>query len=146
MLRHLEWANQRVLQTLTSQSELAIRTDALRLFVHVLGAERVWYARIQGDTQVKPPWPGHSLADLPSELARNVTDLQDVLNGLGETDFDREVRYQTTSGVEHANRLVDILTHVMLHGAYHRGQIAWVLRQGAGEPVSTDYIKMIREG
>ena len=40
----------------------------------------------------------------------------------------------------------DIVTHVALHGAYHRGQIAWVLRHGAGEPVSTDFITMVREG
>lgn len=145
MLVHLEWANTRVLQALTSQPELAIRSDALRLFTHVLGSERVWYARIQGDPELNPPWPGHTLADLESELAHNVADLNETLSGLVDSDLDREIVYRTTAGVEHRCRLGDILTHVALHGAYHRGQIALVLRQGAGEPVSTDYIKMIRE-
>jgi len=145
MLRHLEWANRRVQQTLESQPEVAIRTDGLRLMAHVLGAERVWHARIVGDPESKPPWPSYSLDDLESEVTRSVADLTDLLSGLAEEDLDREIRYQTTEGVEHRNRLSDILTHVMLHGAYHRGQIALVLRQGAGEPVATDYIKMIRE-
>jgi uncharacterized damage-inducible protein DinB len=34
----------------------------------------------------------------------------------------------------------DILTHVGLHGVYHRGQIALLARQGGGTAVATDYI------
>jgi uncharacterized damage-inducible protein DinB len=36
------------------------------------------------------------------------------------------------------------LMHVALHGAYHRGQIAQVIRQGGGEPVNTDFITFQR--
>ena len=107
MLVHLEWANTRVLQALTSQPELAIRSDALRLFTHVLGSERVWYARIQGDPELNPPWPGHTLADLESELAHNVADLNETLSGLVDSDLDREIVYRTTAGVEHRCRLGD---------------------------------------
>ena len=144
LLDHVEWANRRVLAALQTQPEISVRTDALKLFAHVLGSERVWYARVQGDTDVPTSWPPHSLADLPTEMERNLTDWRTVLSTEGA--LDREIEYHTTAGVEHRNRLVDIVTHVALHGAYHRGQIAWVLRHGAGEPLSTDFITMVREG
>jgi hypothetical protein len=33
---------------------------------------------------------------------------------------------------------------IALHGAYHRGQVALVVRGGGGEPASTDYIGFVR--
>lgn len=36
------------------------------------------------------------------------------------------------------------LAHVVLHGSYHRGQIALLTRAGGGTPAATDYILFIR--
>jgi uncharacterized damage-inducible protein DinB len=33
---------------------------------------------------------------------------------------------------------------VALHGAYHRGQIAQLLRQNGAQPAATDYIGFVR--
>ena len=38
----------------------------------------------------------------------------------------------------------DILLHVCLHGAYHRGQVAVSMRSGGAEPAPTDFIAMRR--
>jgi uncharacterized damage-inducible protein DinB len=38
----------------------------------------------------------------------------------------------------------DMLLHVALHGAYHRGQIALLVRAGGSTPSPTDYIAFIR--
>ncbi|MFI5245590.1 MAG: DinB family protein [Gemmatimonadales bacterium] len=35
--------------------------------------------------------------------------------------------------------------HVALHGAYHRGQVARIVRGEGGAPQGTDYIFHIRE-
>jgi len=40
----------------------------------------------------------------------------------------------------------DILTHVLLHSAYHRGQIAVDLRAAGLTPAYTDYIHAVRQG
>jgi uncharacterized damage-inducible protein DinB len=45
-----------------------------------------------------------------------------------------------TSGVE------DILTHVTIHSAYHRGQIASDLRAEGHTPAYTDFIHAVRQG
>jgi uncharacterized damage-inducible protein DinB len=34
---------------------------------------------------------------------------------------------------------------VALHGSYHRGQIALLMRQGGGAPAATDYIAFVRD-
>ena len=40
----------------------------------------------------------------------------------------------------------DILTHVLLHSAYHRGQIASQVRAGGEQPAYTDFIHAVRQG
>ena len=40
----------------------------------------------------------------------------------------------------------DILTHVVLHSAYHRGQIASQMRAGGAPPAYTDFIHAARQG
>jgi len=39
----------------------------------------------------------------------------------------------------------DILTHVLLHSVYHRGQIAADLRAGGAQPPYTDFIHAARQ-
>jgi uncharacterized damage-inducible protein DinB len=40
----------------------------------------------------------------------------------------------------------EILTHLVIHSAYHRGQIASDLRAAGQEPAYTDYIHAVRQG
>lgn len=48
--------------------------------------------------------------------------------------------YTNSKGDEFKYSVGDILTHVALHGQYHRGQINSRLRAMGVEPVSVDYI------
>jgi uncharacterized damage-inducible protein DinB len=45
-----------------------------------------------------------------------------------------------------ANAVGDILTHVAMHGAYHRAQIATAVRESGQEPAYTDFIHAVRQG
>jgi len=42
--------------------------------------------------------------------------------------------------------VADVLTHVVLHSAYHRGQIASLIRSGGDAPAYTDFIHAARQG
>ncbi|GGD50756.1 hypothetical protein GCM10010911_05370 [Paenibacillus nasutitermitis] len=55
------------------------------------------------------------------------------------------VAYKNQTGASYATSVRDILTHLALHGQYHRGQINTILRSAGGEPVNVDYITYIRE-
>ena len=56
------------------------------------------------------------------------------------------ITYANSKGERHANRVEDVLTHVLLHAAYHRGQVAADLRAAGAEPALTDFIHATRTG
>ncbi|MMZ69323.1 DinB family protein [compost metagenome] len=55
-----------------------------------------------------------------------------------------QIHYRTSNGESFATSIEDILTHVALHGSYHRGQIAASLRMAEIAPPATDYIFFVR--
>ncbi len=56
------------------------------------------------------------------------------------------VRYVNSAGEGWSSRVEDVLMQVILHGAYHRGQIAADLRAVGAEPAYTDFIEAARRG
>jgi len=140
---HLFWADARVIDLL-NESPAARTEQPMRIFAHVLGAERVWYSRIQGDTTAHPVWPSWSLEEMIAAAAANRTDYEKLLERTTAADLDRSIEYTNTQGTAFRTRLSDVLIHVALHGSYHRGQVAAAVRRDGGEPVNTDYITYVR--
>jgi len=58
---HAEWADAALLAALERQP--GVPEDALREYAHVVGAEEVWLARLQGRPSRSAVWPG---PDLPT--------------------------------------------------------------------------------
>ncbi len=54
------------------------------------------------------------------------------------------LRHEKPEGEKWSSRADDILMHVVIHGAYHRGQIATLVRQSGETPAYTDYIHCTR--
>ena len=55
------------------------------------------------------------------------------------------VSYKNTKGESWTNSVEDILMHVVMHSAYHRGQIAADMRAAGHSPAYTDFIHGIRQ-
>jgi uncharacterized damage-inducible protein DinB len=55
------------------------------------------------------------------------------------------VEYRNSKGEPWSSRVEDILTHVLFHSAYHRGQIALQMRAAGHEPAYTDFIHAVRK-
>ena len=72
--------------------------------------------------------------------------LVEWIRTLHEEDLSRRVDYTNSQGERWNNTIEDILTHVVLHGTYHRGQIATIVRQSGETPAYTDYIHAVRQG
>ena len=53
--------------------------------------------------------------------------------------------YKNSKGEAWTSSVLDVLTHVVMHSAYHRGQIASVMRAGGGTPAYTDFIHAARQ-
>jgi uncharacterized damage-inducible protein DinB len=142
LLGHMEWADKRALASLRSMSDPP--PQAVELMAHVLGAERVWVSRIQGQTSPIAVWPKLSLDDCERALAENVEEYEHVLSELSSAGLQQLITYKTSAGDQFTSTVEDILTQVVTHGSYHRGQIAAQVRGAGGNPNPTDYIAYVR--
>lgn len=141
-MAHLAWADRRVLEALRGAA--APDPRAIELFAHVLGAEHVWLARLSGAPAEVPVWPRIVLDECERLADANRARLDAFLESLGPDDLTRSVAYTNSAGQPFTTAIEDILLHVAMHGSYHRGQIAWLLRQGGDTPAPTDVIGFVR--
>jgi uncharacterized damage-inducible protein DinB len=141
MFDHMAWADRRLVDLLSASPEAQQAAGVLRLLSHVLAAERVWLLRIRGENAAKAPiWPDWRMDQIAAAADANAEQYREAL----ADQSGRVVEYTNSKGTPFSTRLADILTHVALHGSYHRGQIAAALRAGGVEPINTDYITYVR--
>ena len=144
MFDHMFWADDLVLKLLAT-SDLASAGEAVRLFSHLVAAERVWALRIDGrDSSSQAIWPAWTLQDASAAAADSRERYRQILANLPRGGLQRIVDYTNSKGTHFRTPLVDILTHVAMHGSYHRGQVANAVRRAGDEPVNTDYITYVR--
>jgi uncharacterized damage-inducible protein DinB len=142
LVEHLAWADESALSALRNAPGSESR--GLTFYAHILGAEATWLARIAGRRSDVAIWPTLSLDEAATLAARNAAELRALIAPLTADDLAAEVQYHNSAGKEFRSTLEDILLHVALHGAYHRGQVSLLIRDGRGEPIATDYIAFIR--
>ena len=143
MYEHLNWANQRILETLQSMEDE--NQEVCRLFSHILFAEKVWITRLRGlDSSQLPIWSEVDLAVCAELVRQNEESVSTFLTNLDSTDLDKIISYTNSKGNEFKNSVREILTHVALHGHYHRGQINSRLRSDGMEPINMDFITFVR--
>jgi uncharacterized damage-inducible protein DinB len=119
--------------------------QAMRLFSHILNAEQVWLTRLQGrDSSHLPIWADKELGECERLVELNREGYAAYLAGIGDGDLDRPLIYKKSQGTEYTTPIREILTHVALHGQYHRGQINQLLRADGQEPAVLDFILFVR--
>ena len=138
------WANREVLAALKASPRPSARL--LQLLAHILSAERLWLERIGEQPQSLPVWPEFSLDQCGAQIAELDRLLQDYLGQLSSVTLLDDVAYKNSKGEPWKSTVQDILTHVLLHSAYHRGQIATAMRAGGEQPAYTDFIHAVRQG
>lgn len=138
LVDHLEWADQRAFTSLRSAANPPAK--ALETYAHVLGSEHVWLSRLYGTPPRIAVWPNLTLDECEPLAAENASQFRKVVDGLTENALERGITYRNSAGDQYTSTLEDILTHVFMHGSYHRGQIASLVRAAAGTPSPTDFI------
>jgi uncharacterized damage-inducible protein DinB len=139
LLRYDVWANR---ETLSSLRQASPPTRSVRWMGHIIGAEFLWLDRIAGRAASLPVWPELSLEECGERLSRLAQLLPEAARS---GDLTRPVRYTNSKGEPWTSTVGEILTHVTLHSAYHRGQIASDVRSAGQEPAYTDYIHAVRQ-
>lgn len=142
LYEHMWWAHDALIDELRRE---APDVETAKLLAHIVAAEHLWLNRVDA---IKPRfvvWPTLSLDEVVELEAENRARFRELLERPDATR-QRRVRYRNSAGNDFENSVDEILTHVALHGHYHRGQIARVMRGTGREPVYTDYIGFIRKG
>ena len=150
LLKHLRrqfaydtWANREVLASIRTSTRPAERS--LQLLAHILSAERLWLERLRQQTQSQPVWPNFSLDQCEAQIAEVAFLWQEYIGQLSVAQLPQKITYKNSKGEPWSSTVEDILTHVILHSAYHRGQIASQMRASGVQPASTDFIHAARQ-
>lgn len=138
------WANQEVLAAIRTGSGATKRS--LQLMSHVLAAERVWLERLKQVPQTVPVWPEPDLSRCEAEAAELKQLWSHYLELTTAADLTQSISYKNSKGESWTNTILDVLTHVIAHSAYHRGQIASHMRETGKTPAYTDFIHAVRQG
>ncbi|MEX2596577.1 MAG: DinB family protein [Salibacteraceae bacterium] len=113
------------------------------LLSHVLNALEIWVSRVK---DIKPKvnvWDVHD----PSHLHHMNRDCHETIFSLLETGNLKKVHsYTNSAGVAYKNTLDEILTHLIIHSAHHRAQIASSWSEVGVEPPASDFIFWARGG
>jgi uncharacterized damage-inducible protein DinB len=139
---HMEWADKRALASLRGLSDPP--AAAVELLAHVLGAERVWLSRMEGRKSPLAVWPKLTLDDAERVLGENAEGYRHLLSKLSSAGLQQPITYTNSAGDEFTSTVEDMLTQVVTHGSYHRGQITAQVRAAGGTPNPTDYIAYTR--
>ncbi|TKH38561.1 damage-inducible protein DinB [Paenibacillus polymyxa] len=144
MMDHLYWADGRILDAL--EESKTKNKDLLKLVRHVAVAERVWLDRLQGKGSAQYSlWEEtEDLTAIRTMFEENAEQNRVYIEGLKEFELDEMIDYENQSGVPFRTSARDILSQVLLHGQYHRGQINRALRIESAEPAQVDYITFTR--
>ena len=138
-----EWANREVLAGLRASG--GQNGGPLKLMAHIVSAERLWLERIRKQAQSMAVWPELSFETCEAEVSGVARLWDEYLGASTALTLSEEVEYKNSKGESWASRVEDILTHVLLHSAYHRGQIASQVRAGGESPAYTDFIHAVRK-
>jgi uncharacterized damage-inducible protein DinB len=138
-----EWANKEVLNAIRSAGGESQRS--LQLMSHILASELLWLERLKHQPQSMPVWPEPDLAQCEAQAATMGGLWLEFLDLITAGDVSQSLSYKNSKGEQWTSTIVDVLTHVVLHSAYHRGQIASHMRANGQTPAYTDFIHGVRQ-
>ena len=113
---------------------------AVKILAHIIGTEWLFLGRLRRDPKPAIVWPDLTLNACATQIEKLAAEWRPEL---ARTDI---VEYVNSKGEQWSSRADDILMHVVLHGAYHRGQIATIVRGSGETPAYTDYVHCVRQG
>jgi uncharacterized damage-inducible protein DinB len=141
-LAYDDWANRETLASVRSASA----PTAVALLAHLISAEALWLDRMAHKPQVHAVWPKWTLDECAQRLDELGTAWKNFLRFLEPQALETSISYVNTKGAHYQSSVRDIVSHVLHHASYHRGQIAAALRAAGATPAYTDFIHAVREG
>jgi uncharacterized damage-inducible protein DinB len=144
MFAYDHWANRECLRAIKA-SGLNSGVTVGRI-AHILSAEKLWLERLRSKKQSMPVWPSSTVQECAALSDEMASEWRNYLTALAPGAFNSMIEYRNSKGEPWSSRVEDVLTHVLMHSAYHRGQIALEMRAAGMQPAHTDFIHAVRQG
>jgi putative endonuclease len=153
------WANEEMYQKVSELPPEEMKkerpTPLVSIYVslhHLLNVDEIWLGHMTGGSHDYKTLRDVKIEDL-DELwaARKAMDktLQDYVDGLSDAELAEIVNYELLGGNKGSMSRLMCLTHLAMHGAYHRGWISDMFGQAGAQQPSIDipvYERALREG
>ncbi len=119
---------------------------AVAFFAHILAARELWIKRLRHEsTDGFDPFPAWTLAEQRARMEKIDATWKELTAQFDWARIEEPVEYTDTRGGRWRTRLYDALSNLVTHSAYHRGQIAILLRHFGADPPVVDYLYFQRE-
>jgi uncharacterized damage-inducible protein DinB len=149
------WANRRLYRACAALSVTEYMRQRASFFGslhatlnHILVADRIWIARIEGQTPSNLKLDQILYGDLTAlKVARLAEDehIRIMIDGIPEERLDRPLEYRNSRGDRFETPLRLVLGHFFNHQTHHRGQAHGLLSQTEVPPPPLDLIAFARQ-
>jgi uncharacterized damage-inducible protein DinB len=132
---------ERVISAVERAGDCEHAKQALRQAAHIIAARSCWLERIDtGSSAHVEIWPDRKIGPLRElDLATQLR-FQILLSNLTDRYLQSKLRYRSNEGEQCERSMSDILLHIVMHSAYHRGYINTFLKACGQPAVNSDYI------
>ena len=123
----------------------ALPKKPLARMCHIIICKQLWLARM--GAALPMPADIFPLWSLDTARARNTETAQAMQHALAEMDDEacrRAFEYSAMDGERFVSHRCDVFMQLLMHGSYHRGQIAMELNPLLASPLVLDYIYQAR--
>jgi uncharacterized damage-inducible protein DinB len=155
LARYNAWANRRLYRACGRLSEDEYLRERRSSFGslhatlnHILVADRIWLARIEGRTPPRLELDQILYADLIGlKVARVAEDahLRNLVAAFSAAMFDQPLVYRNGRGDRFETPLHLVFGHLFNHQAHYRGEASVLLAQTAVPPPALDLIRFVRK-
>ncbi len=141
LLAYDGWANREALESIRDTKLHRSR----KLLGHILSAEWVWLSRINEAKYDGVTWPEWSFDECEVQMRAVESGWAECIDSVATDGAIRRVHY-SVKNVSIDVSAADVVTHVVVHSSYHRGQIATDQRLAGQGPPFTDYMECLQKG
>lgn len=140
LFRYKRWIDIETLQAI-KRIDASVNAEkhhlTLRLMNHIHVVDSIFRANVIGQ---KHSYTALNTPETPSadELLITMTECTDWyiqhVNYMSSADLAETIKFQFVDGGHGEMKAVDMLNHVLFHGAYHRGAVGWLISESGVTP------------
>jgi uncharacterized damage-inducible protein DinB len=145
LFRYQEWAYAH-LQSALQRAQAQMPQAALTHWCRLLSHNRRWLQLLRDeDEECRVAAACQTLQDSARLLQILADGWTQLLSEITDSELTRIITYHSSQGLPQADRLDDVLQHVLLHSAHHRGEVACLACIAADTATALDFIAFARE-